>query len=52
VNRPDPWTALHSTNLPARIRVPAVGDHAAPLPIRTCASGTALAFPLSSGRAS
>jgi hypothetical protein len=54
VNRPAPWTTLHSNNLPARIRdrVPVVGGDPAPLPIRACVPGTAAASLSCAGRVS
>ena len=58
MNRPAPWTTLHSNNLPARIRfrmrdrVPVVGGDPAPLAVWACVPGTAVAFPSPTGRAS
>jgi hypothetical protein len=54
VSRPAPWTTLHSNNLPARLRirdrVPVVGP--APLAVRACVPGTAVASLSCAGRAS
>jgi hypothetical protein len=52
VNRPAPWTPHHSRNLPARLRIPAVRDAAAPLMVWTCVPAAALPFPSRAGLAS
>jgi hypothetical protein len=52
VNRPAPRTSLPSLDLPARLRVPAVRDAAAPPMVWTCVPGAAAAFASHAGRAS
>jgi hypothetical protein len=52
VNRPAPCTVVHSQHLPAYLGIPPVGDAAAPLVVRACAPGAAVAFPSRAGRTS
>jgi hypothetical protein len=57
VNRPAPWTALHSNNLPACIRLRdrvlvSGGGDVVPLAVRAWVPGAAVAFPSRAGRAS